>query len=198
MDDFIKASGMSMEEFYKHPDVIDGTVYYLDYFDHSCYLRYALQEIYKIFEELIRASPNETRRYTTLGLLYTMVFLTSQVLENLIKSRSLFTLKKDSKLYEFRTLENVVKNYWKSSGHDLKKIIEVSKIEINDEEKRLMDEIEPFFFWGGRFPHPFKQKDYIKVQKNNIRLNYKPERLEILDNMTRRFAKEMGISNQKM
>lgn len=185
---------MSIEEMYEDQTLIDGTVYYLDYFHHAMYLLSAMQVTHDSLVKLEKkTTKNLFEHRSMMGLFFNLIFLTSQVIENLIKARSLYDLKVTGKWKKFTTLKTVQQKYWKCGGHEVGKIINSSNISITEDEKKLLEQIEPFFIWGGRYPHPFLRKDYVKNMQNNRQVSFSANTIKILEGMFDRFVDDMEL-----
>jgi hypothetical protein len=196
MDELKEDKSFDFDELYKNPNTVDGTVHFMDYFDHALYLRFALHENELFFRRRWSEVRHEKSNYTGLGILFTLIFLTSNIIENLVKARSLYNLKKENLLKTYPTLKMVKDNYWKCNGHEILRIANNSGIQLEEGELELLKTLEPFFVWGGRYPHPFKRDDYVRINKGNNKEYYSTKTPKIIDGMFKRFAEEMMIKER--
>ena len=141
---------------------IRDSLNYHTYIEHSKSILYAADENLELLKSSID-SRNQDSRVKTLGLYRSTMLLYAVSLELILKARALYEerdwlqSKKSPTFKEFLTRWNGNK-----TGHDFFRIIDHYKININDDDRELLENFKDFTGWAGRYPYP---KDDSLVQK---------------------------------
>ncbi|KAB5490968.1 MULTISPECIES: hypothetical protein [Flagellimonas] len=147
------------------------------YIEHSQSLLVAADCNLDLLKESFKNEPND--RIKSIGLFRSSKLLYAVSIELILKARGLFEERSSIKNGEIKSFNEYL-NKWreKTNGHDFLKIIKKYNIEINEEDKSMLDEIAQFTSWAGRFPYPKNESTVIEMEKNgrnlgSIGLRYK-------------------------
>ena len=92
-------------------------------------------------------------------------------IENILKARALFVEYENIESGNIKTFNDFLKKWSKgTNGHDLNKIIEFYKIDTTDEEMMIINELEPYVTWSGRFIYP-RDETLAKIATLGFRNN---------------------------
>jgi hypothetical protein len=88
-------------------------------------------------------------------------------LELILKARALYEERQWINSEEKPSFENFLKRWnGNNKGHDFFRIIEHYKIEINDEDRKLLENFKEFTGWAGRYPYPKGDSLTKEMEKN--------------------------------
>ncbi|WP_421813438.1 hypothetical protein [Flagellimonas sp.] len=134
------------------------------YIEHSNSLLIAADCNLELLKESFNSNPNS--RLKSLGLFKSTKLLYAVSLELILKARGLYEERNNIMSGEISSFNGFL-NKWKgkTNGHDFVKIIETYKIEINEDDKRMLNEMSEFTNWAGRFPYPKKESIVIEMEK---------------------------------
>lgn len=54
-----------------------------------------------------------------------------------------------------------------TSSHDIATLIRRANLELPEEDVNLLDRLTPFVLWGGRYPMPRKQDEYVRFVEDD-------------------------------
>ena len=147
------------------------------YIEHSNSLLIAADCNLELLKESFNSNPDG--RLKSLGLFRSTKLLYAVSLELILKARGLYEERNNIMSGEISTFNNFL-NKWKgkTNGHDFFKIIDTYKIEINEYDKKILNEMSQFTSWAGRFPYPKKESKVVEMEKKgrdlgSIGLRYK-------------------------
>lgn len=168
----------------------DDTHFY-EYWNQSLLLFEATKGNYELFNKYAYLPPNQENTIKTGGYFYSTLLLRALVLENLIKARVLYQMKKEHIISKYQNLNDIISYEWKKYSHNPIKLCEKYEIELNDQEVELITNYLDFMDWAGRFPFP-RSKNNIKSEQVLSGLDN-----EMIEALINRFSFEMELKANK-
>ncbi len=158
-----------------------------DYWSKSRSLMNASEFNYNRFLHFVNLPMTIDAMIKTDGFFHASLLLRAVSIENLIKSRALFDLKKRNKL-DGKGIKDVIKSDWKGISHDPIKICKKHGISLNEEENEFIQNHSDHMLWAGRFPFPQSLNDVVSKQSLGGNQNEQMRKLFV------RFTLEMGLN----
>ena len=152
----------------------------MSWLDNSEKLKFSADLIQKEFQELISPFLNGQRDYSNekeiIALWNSYFLIVGFALENLIKGLS---VENHREAKDFNEIYNL---YWKDydKGHGISKIAKNNLTNITNEELGLLEKLETYIVWAGRYPISKYEKRFI-IDKSN--LCYKTNDYEIINTL---------------
>lgn len=86
-------------------------------------------------------------------------------LELILKARGLYIEKEKIKTDIIKDFNDFLKSWkGKTNGHDMLKLIEHYKINLTQDEEKLLENYSDFMVWAGRFPYPKHEEKTKKME----------------------------------
>jgi hypothetical protein len=146
-------------------EIVDTDFY--EYWNQCRMLNYAANGNYKLLQEAIKEPSSTENDFKQLGYFNSTLLLRAVAIENLIKARILFMMKKDGSLLKYTTLNEIINEVWtRKISHNPIKLCEKYKIELNNLETNFIQNHLDYMDWAGRFPFPINT-DKIKSSFRN-------------------------------
>jgi len=115
---------------------------------------YLMDLIY--FSEVNMHDKQNDYRETQLALMKSHLLLLGLAFENLIKGISVLLFN------DFSSFNELKQKYWKiSKGHEIYQLAQNIGIILNEQESFLLDRLEQFILWAGRYPTPTTKEVYL-------------------------------------
>jgi|ERR1035437_6143713 hypothetical protein len=132
--------------------------------EHAKSLKLAADENAKLFYECTKMPLDfEENRIKGLGLFRSSMLLYAVSIELILKARALYEERENIKNGQIKTFQDFL-NKWKGKkgdGHSYNQIIKHYEIDLTIEEKKILEELQQYTSWAGRFPFP-KKEDLIQ------------------------------------
>ena len=146
-----------------------------------------------IEDELNRAMPPQEFHERNLALFESYMLLMALSVENLVKAHAIKEYMRINPGHIFENLQEIKQLAWggKKHGHDLIKILEFIGFEIHSAERDLLNRLQGFVIWAGRYPIPQNQEvleDSIENNKRKLKASDK----EVLYHLEVRLEKKYG------
>ena len=137
---------------------IRQSLHYGTYLEHAICLKLAADENTLLFLKIAPLPLTDDNRKKGLGLLNSSLLLYSISLELLLKARALFAERYNIQDHQIKNYADFMQKWkGKSDGHTYKEIIDHYKIDLSKEEKEILDNLQPYTSWAGRFPFPLRE-----------------------------------------
>lgn len=112
--------------------------------------------------------------------------------ENKIKGYALIKYKKNNPPKLFKNLKEIKQEVWGgNNGHELSKILDSCDFEIYKSEKELLERLETFLMWAGRYPIPTDRQKFDDAKRGNQIKSYSHDK-EILVQLEHRLKMKFG------
>lgn len=146
---------------------IRQSLHYCTYIEHSKSMKLAADENTKLFIVSQKSMFSEEQRILQLGLFRSSMLLYALSVELILKARGLF-IEIDSIISgKIKTYSDFSQRWKKRSGHEFNGLIEYYKIELTSSETKIINNLQPYSIWAGRFPYPMNEDDVVKFEKGN-------------------------------
>jgi hypothetical protein len=148
---------------------IRKSLHYSTYIEHSLSLKSAADENLMLFISLQKDPFTEANRIKGLGLYRSTLLLYSVSLELILKARALFFEIENIKAKKIKDYNDFL-NKWKneSNGHLFARLLDSYSISLKPEEKLLIENLQPYTIWDGRYPFPLKEKQVVEFEEGKM------------------------------
>ena len=170
---------------------VRDSLHFYTYQEHSLSLKLAADDMLENINKVINI-PEETDndRIKSLGLIRGCMLLYAVSIELMLKAKGLYEERNNILNGSISSFKDFIKkwNPKRSDGHGYFDIISYYKIDITEEEKRLLDNFQSYTSWAGRFPYP-KKDDEVKIferdgrSSGSIGLRHKTEVQQFLNKL---------------
>ncbi len=150
------------------PEEIRQSLSYGVYIEHARSIKLAADESNKAFNKIAYELMSEENRVKGLGLLRASLMLYAISIELILKAVALYHERENIILGNIKTFDDFMKKIKKKrgNGHEFLHIIESYKIKLSVSELKLINHLQDYTIWAGRFPFPKKENDIERLENN--------------------------------
>ncbi|WP_430810644.1 MULTISPECIES: hypothetical protein [unclassified Carboxylicivirga] len=94
--------------------------------------------------------------------------------ELIFKSRALYEERENIEAGKINNY-NELKKKWGKNGHVIQNILDYYQIDISEHEQLMIEELQPFMIWAGRFPFPLNDDLAKHYEVGNKSLSLRPD-----------------------
>ncbi|MCK5136638.1 MAG: hypothetical protein KAR19_12670 [Bacteroidales bacterium] len=147
-----------------------ASLHYYTWIEHAETIFIAASENLKLYRSVVQGREVDARErqlafFRAAGLLFGIS------IELIIKARILYEKREAIESEEIKSHENISRE-WHHNGHNVLWLIKHYSIELNTDEKHLVEILQPFMIWAGRFPFPRKEHDILDYEQGEKQLSY--------------------------
>lgn len=170
---------------------IRDSLHFYTYREHSLSLKLAADDMLEKIGQVMNMPENtDSDRIKSLGLIRGCMLLYAVSIELMLKAKGLYEERDNILNGSISSFKDFIKkwNPKRGDGHGYFDIIDYYKIDITEEEKRLLNNFQSYTSWAGRFPYPKKDEEVKMFEKDgkssgSIGLRHKTEVQQLLDKL---------------
>lgn len=122
------------------------------------------KELQILVENFLRGEKDYNNEDKIQAFWNTYYLLIGLAFENLIKGLSVENNR------QLKSFDDIFKIYWKKhkSGHGILKIAQDNIMDLTDKEIEILEKLETYILWAGRFPLPTTEDRFIKEENRLV------------------------------